>query len=109
MAPERTGPAARALLAVGLLQVAVAARADADAALARRLLAEGAILPLQSVIERAHALHPGTLIDADLRFEQEHRGYIYEVHILDADGVVWELELDAADGGVVEHPGENDH
>lgn len=79
--------------------------AEADAAFARRLLAEGAVLPLEAFIDRARALRPGILIDADLRYEAQHRQYVYEIHMLDGNGFVWEVEFDAATGALLEFNG----
>jgi uncharacterized membrane protein YkoI len=70
--------------------------------LARRLLAEGAILPLPEILARAQGLRPGTLIDAGLHFEREHDAYVYEIHMLAPDGSLWEVELDAGTGELVE-------
>jgi uncharacterized membrane protein YkoI len=104
----RTSDPARFLLALCLLGVVSPPLADADAALARRLLKEGAILPLETFVDRARVLRAGTLIDADLRYETEHRAYVYEIHMLDADGAVWEVEFDAASGELLEHEGADD-
>jgi uncharacterized membrane protein YkoI len=76
---------------------------DAGADLARRLLAEGAILPLEVFIDRARELRTGSLIDAELHFEREHGVYVYEIHLLDATGAVWEMEFNAATGLLIEH------
>lgn len=85
-----------------------AAYGDSDAALARRLLAAGEILPLETFVERARGLRPGTLIDADLRYEKEHGGHVYEIHMLAPDGTVWEVEFDAASGELLEMEGADD-
>lgn len=71
--------------------------------LARRLLSEGKILPLEQIIGRARTLRDGSLIDAELAFEAEHAAYVYELHILDAAGDVWELEFNADTGALIEH------
>lgn len=82
--------------------------ADArDAELARRLLASGAILPLEHVLTRAREIRQGTLINAELAYEAEHSAYVYEIRLLDSDGDVWELEFDAADGRLIEHESDN--
>ena len=76
---------------------------DAGADLARRMLSEGKILPLEFFIDRACQLRRGSLIDADLRFEPEHGVYVYEMHLLDATGEVWEMEFNATTGLLIEH------
>lgn len=76
---------------------------DAGAHLARRLLSEGKILPLEDIIGRARNLRDGSLIDAELSFEDDHAAYVYELHMLDAAGAVWELEFNADTGELIEH------
>jgi len=76
---------------------------DAGADLARRLLIEGKILSLESIIGRARSLREGTLIDAELSYEEDHAGYVYELHMLDSAGDVWELEFKADTGEIIEH------
>jgi len=78
-----------------------------DAALARRLMAAGRIVPLARVVDAARALRPGTLVGALLHRERHHHGYVYEVQILDAAGVVWELEFDAGSGQLIENERED--
>jgi len=102
------GTSVGALTATCLSLVASLGRCDTDAALARRLLAAGEILPLETFIERARRIQPGILIDADLRYESEHQGHVYEIHMLTPDGRVWEVELDAATGELLETEGADD-
>ncbi|MGB5737042.1 MAG: hypothetical protein WBM40_21645 [Thiohalocapsa sp.] len=49
---------------------------DAGADLARRLLSEGKILPLEDIIRRARSLRDGSLIDAELSFEDDHATHV---------------------------------
>jgi uncharacterized membrane protein YkoI len=79
-----------------------AAPGDDEAELARRLRAEGAILPLDHFVRRAQALRPGGLIDARLHFEREHDTYVYEIYMLDQSGDLWEVEFDASGGDLIE-------
>ncbi|WP_245752960.1 PepSY domain-containing protein [Methylophaga sulfidovorans] len=83
-----------ALLAVSLVQ------ADESASVARQLLKEGKIMPLQEILTKAKAIKPGQVIETDL--EKDDGRYIYELEILDEQGQVWELELDAQTGEFVE-------
>lgn len=77
---------------------------DNDGAdLARRLLSEGKILPLEHIVGRARDLRQGSLIEAKLGFEDDHAGYVYELHMLDGTGDVWELEFNADTGVLIEH------
>ncbi|MBI5137953.1 MAG: PepSY domain-containing protein [Nitrospirae bacterium] len=68
---------------------------------AKALLDAGEILPLERVLGMAMRLHPGQPLEVKLTREAEHPGYIYEIQMLDDNGQVWELELDAATGDVV--------
>jgi uncharacterized membrane protein YkoI len=95
---QRNAAAFAALLATSALF-----SEDDDARLARRLLADGAILPLSHFIDYARSLRAGVLIDAELHFETEHQAYVYEMHMLDAAGTVWEMEFDAATGRMLEN------
>jgi uncharacterized membrane protein YkoI len=69
----------------------------------RRLFAAGEVQSLEQMVLRARDLRPGTLLDARLVYEAEHAGYVYELLFLDRDGDVWELELDARTGALVDH------
>jgi len=70
-----------------------------DAALARTLRKAGDILPLSDIHDRARAAKAGTVIDTDL--EVKRGRLIYEIEILDAQGLVWEIKLDARSGEVL--------
>lgn len=83
-----------AMLAVSLAQ------ADESASVARQLLKEGKIMPLQEILTKAKVIKPGQVIETDL--EKDDGRYIYELEILDEQGQVWELELDAQTGEFVE-------
>lgn len=83
-----------AMLAVSLAQ------ADESASVARQLLKEGKIMPLQEILSKAKVIKPGQVIETDL--EKDDGRYIYELEILDEQGQVWELELDAQTGEFVE-------
>ncbi|WP_408633618.1 PepSY domain-containing protein [Pseudomonas massiliensis] len=68
---------------------------------ALRLRQSGAILPLESLLDKALAGYPGgVLLEAEL--EQEHGGYRYEFEILLPDGRVRELEFNAVTGDLLE-------
>ena len=66
---------------------------------AQRLLESGAILPLETVLEKARSTQPGRILEVEL--EREGSRFIYEIELLDEAGVVWELELDAVSGELV--------
>ncbi|EJL03561.1 MULTISPECIES: PepSY domain-containing protein [Pseudomonas] len=84
-----------ALVLLGFCSLALARDLDQDEAL--QLRQQGVILPLEQLLQQALDLHPGAkLLEAEL--EEKHGVYIYEVELLDTDGVVRELDLEAATG-----------
>ncbi|TBR21870.1 MAG: peptidase [Candidatus Nitrosotenuis sp.] len=63
---------------------------------AAALVKQGIIIPMKAVVAKAEKLKAGRLLEADLR---KKRGvYVYDVDILDAAGIVWELKFNAATG-----------
>lgn len=95
-------------VAAVLLLGALPAHADSDAERARTLVQHGAILPLEQILARVRQAREGTLVEVGLRQETEHGGYVYEVELLDANGRLWELELDATTGELIEHEPDHD-
>ncbi len=73
--------------------------ADTDQTTARALSQRGQILSLERIAGHARAVRAGKLIDIDL--EREHGIWIYEVDMLDDEGRVWELKLDARNGSLL--------
>jgi uncharacterized membrane protein YkoI len=86
-------------LAMALLLTTANAMADDEQDVARELVKHGEILPLEKILEQARQIHPGRILEA----EMDHHGtdYIYEIEILDAQGRVWELKINARDGKVI--------
>lgn len=95
-------------LVIAAVTVALSVRADEDEMQAARLRAQGAILPLGDLLARAQVLRPGRLIDVRLHYEKEHSAYVYELMMLDPNGMVWEVEFDATSGALVELEQEDD-
>lgn len=83
-----------------LLLVGNGAFASDDHESARRLSKTGEILPLETILENAQQYQPGRVLEVE--FESEHGQYIYEIEILNPQGIVWELELDAQTGQLLE-------
>ncbi|MEX0959044.1 MAG: PepSY domain-containing protein [Burkholderiales bacterium] len=67
---------------------------------ARRLREIGEILPLETIMDKARGYRNGDVIEIEL--EREDWGYKYEFEILDSSGQVWELELNATTGELIE-------
>lgn len=91
-----------ALVAAGILTfTALQARAvDPDKPL--KLPGTVTIVAFDQLEAAALALHPGsTLLDTDL--DEEYGKYLYQVELEDANGVEWEVELDALTGHVLKN------
>ena len=84
------------LLALSSFASAVA---DSDHERAREALRRGEVLPLAEILERVRTQMPGEVIETEL--EREHERWIYELKLIDADGRIIELEVDATDGRVL--------
>lgn len=67
------------------------------------LMQQGKIKPLLTLISQHN--FEGTLLDAEL--EREHGRLIYELEYLNDKGEVWEYELDAATGEILEQERED--
>lgn len=89
------------LIAVSLLLAAGApTRADdGDHDQALRLLQEGSILPLTEIAARVKTRVPGKVLEVEL--EREDGAYVYEFKILRPNGLVQEVEADAATGKIL--------
>jgi uncharacterized membrane protein YkoI len=66
---------------------------------ARKLSKSGQILPLEKIHEKANLIKPGKILETE--FENKKGRYIYEVELLDNNGLVWEVELDAKTGALI--------
>ena len=80
------------LLASALLALPAVGRDD-DHDRAREALKAGQVMPLRTVLERLEREHPGQVLD--IEFEEEHGRLVYEVKLLQSDGRLVKLELDA--------------
>ena len=67
---------------------------DQDQAL--QLRKRGDILPLEALLQKAQKIHPGKILEVELK--KKHQRYIYELEILGGNGIVWELSFDAHTG-----------
>jgi uncharacterized membrane protein YkoI len=85
-----------AVLGATLLAVTLGVSAEDDHDRARRLRDAGDILPLETLIERARAERPGRILELELKEKKER--ILYEVELVDEQGIVWELHFDARSG-----------
>ncbi|MHC8319568.1 PepSY domain-containing protein [Pseudomonas sp. GB2N2] len=84
-----------ALVLTAFCSVTQARDLDQDEAL--RLRQQGAILPLEQLLNQALGRYPDAkLLEAEL--EEKHGVYIYEVELLTTEGVVRELDVNAVTG-----------
>lgn len=104
LAPASRRALARTALAALVLSTLVlpAARAGGrgDHERARAAVQAGEVLPLPTLLERLQRTHPGQVLELEL--EQEDGRWIYEVKLLQADGQLLKLELDARTAQVLE-------
>lgn len=68
--------------------------------LARKALEQGQVLPLQAVLEKIERDYQGQVLKVE--FEQDDGRYIYEIRLLQSDGRLVKLKIDAVDGRVLE-------
>ena len=89
-----------AMLIGGALVVAPAAFAqDADDMAEMQAASKAAgLIPPEQAIAKALAAKPGTVVDADV--DRKFKKYYYEIEIVDAQGVEWEVDIDGKTGEV---------
>ena len=73
--------------------------ADDDHQKARRLLESGEVLPLTVILEKVQVHHQGKILEVEL--EQKSGKIIYEIEMLNENGIVYELYVDAKTGEVL--------
>lgn len=86
-------------LSIGFAVSSASARDSDDHDRARAAVQAGEVLPLAQVIERLQRTHPGQVLELEL--EREDGRWIYEVKLLQADGQLLKLELDARTADVL--------
>ena len=83
-----------------LLLLPLAGQADdIDHDDAYRLQQSGEILPLERILENARQYHDGKVLEVEL--EKKRNTFVYEIKILDNEGILWEMKLNAMDGNLV--------
>jgi hypothetical protein len=73
---------------------------DDDHDRARRAVEQGHALPLRVVLDQVERQFQGRAVNVEL--ERKHGRLIYEIRLLQADGRVVKLEVDAASGAVLQ-------
>lgn len=72
---------------------------DHDHDRARQALLAGEILPLKTILERVERAQPGQVMEVEL--EQKSAGWVYEVKLLQTEGRLLKLYVDARSGGIM--------
>jgi uncharacterized membrane protein YkoI len=72
---------------------------------ARRATERGEILPLEAIYARALARIPGRVLEAEL--ERKRGRWVYELKILDDQGRLFEVYLDASTGAILKQEGDD--
>ena len=73
------------------------AAAQADVRALRAAVRDGRVVALEQILADALRRVPGRVIDVEFDAEDDE----YEIEILDAKGVVWELEYRASSGAFI--------
>lgn len=93
-------------LALLLSVLAAPVLADGDHDRARRALEAGEILSLSEILAAAEAVRPGRVIEVEL--EKDDGRWVYELELVTPDGRLYEMEIDAATGTLLEIEQEDD-
>ena len=73
---------------------------------AQKLRDAGTIQSVEKLNAAALAKHPGAAIE-ETDLEQEKGRYVYELDLRDAQGVQWDMELDATNGQIIKDHQDN--
>ena len=77
-----------------------AERSHGDHDLARQALEQGKVLPLRTVLEKVEREYQGQVLKVE--FEHEDGRFLYEIRLLQQDGRMAKLKIDAVDGRVLQ-------
>ncbi|HLU77702.1 MAG TPA: PepSY domain-containing protein [Burkholderiales bacterium] len=94
---------------VTLLLAVSAAQADdaRDHDRAREALEAGEVMPLPRILDRVERDYPGRVLEVEL--ERDDGRWLYEIKLLQPDGRVLKLDVDAADARVLKVKGREHH
>jgi uncharacterized membrane protein YkoI len=89
-----------ACLLAGLLATPIARASERDHERAREAVQAGQVLPLPAVLDKLAISHPGQVLEVELEHEREHgrESWVYEIKLLQRNGQLLKLELDAQTG-----------
>lgn len=88
------------LLLIGLAQPSAWGSDSRDHERARAAVEAGQVLPLPILLERLRRTHPGQVLELEL--ERDDGRWIYEIKLLQANGQLLKLEVDAATAQVLQ-------
>ena len=77
-----------------------AERGHGDHDLARQALERGQVLQLRTVLEKVEREYQGQVLKVE--FEHEDGRFLYEIRLLQQDGRMAKLKIDAVDGRVLQ-------
>lgn len=77
-----------------------AERSHGDHDLARQALERGQVLPLRTVLEKVEREYQGQVLKVE--FEHDDGRFLYEIRLLQQDGRMAKLKIDAVDGRVLQ-------
>lgn len=87
-----------AAFVLSMMTIAGPANADDDDARDRAIAKAANLITPEQASEKALAAKAGTVTDIDL--DRKWKNYYYEVEIVDADAVEWEVDINAKTGEV---------
>ena len=100
------------LAALGVGGAAFADDDEHDHELARRALEQGKVLPLRTVLDKVEREFQGQALKVEFERDDDGR-FVYKIRLLQPDGRVVKLKVDAVDGRVLgikrrDQPGSKD-
>ena len=75
--------------------------------LARQALQHGKVLPRLTVLDKVEKEYSGQVVE--LEFEAEHGEFVYEIRLLQANGTLLKIKMNAVDGSVISVKQRNQH
>lgn len=90
-------PLLASLMLAGLLAAPIAQASDKDHERARQAVQAGQVMTLPAVLEKLATTHPGQVLEVELERERRdgNEVWVYEIRLLQPDGQLIKLELDA--------------